>query len=235
MAEVLPLPLDGYYQAPSPRCHSPQPPYTASYESSIPRSHSDSYDDFSSFEEPSPAVSSMCSSPELSSLLYSTRSSGVSSAASSVCLDTRSSVSDTDDPLLLPVYNHEISSLHERSDGCYNLPTEDVSVSRAVLGCKPASPTPAELIPPPADDSFVTHEPSRHVDYLSYSWREEDIWASWRYMVGKRKVYSNSARLENASWRTWGKAKYNLKTISPETLNWYASIVIFGRAFTKHL
>jgi hypothetical protein len=27
--------------------------------------------------------------------------------------------------------------------------------------------------------------------------------------------------LENASWRTWMKAKNNLKTISPESLNWF--------------
>jgi hypothetical protein len=26
--------------------------------------------------------------------------------------------------------------------------------------------------------------------------------------------------LENAAWRTWVKSKYQLPTISPETLNW---------------
>ncbi|KAI9798840.1 MAG: hypothetical protein M1825_004963 [Sarcosagium campestre] len=70
------------------------------------------------------------------------------------------------------------------------------------------------------DDTAVRDEPSRHVDYLSHDWREEDIWASWRHIVSKRKVYGNSARLENASWRTWTKAKYRLRTVSPETLNW---------------
>jgi hypothetical protein len=34
----------------------------------------------------------------------------------------------------------------------------------------------------------------------------------------------NAARLENASWRTWLKAKNNLKTVSPETLNWYVIV-----------
>jgi hypothetical protein len=70
------------------------------------------------------------------------------------------------------------------------------------------------------DDTAVRDEPTRHVDYLSHDWKEEDIWKSWRYMVGKRKVYSNSARLENASWRPWTKAKYRLRTVSPETLTW---------------
>ncbi|KAJ5162476.1 hypothetical protein N7492_007868 [Penicillium capsulatum] len=71
-----------------------------------------------------------------------------------------------------------------------------------------------------ADDSSVEEEPSRHVDYLSHEWREEDIWASWRYVTTRKKDYSNGVRLENASWRTWAKAKHHLGTISPETLNW---------------
>jgi Fungal protein of unknown function (DUF1752) len=72
------------------------------------------------------------------------------------------------------------------------------------------------------DDQAVEDQPTRHVDYLSHEWKEEDIWSSWRYIVARRNVYNNSVRLENASWRTWTKAKYHLKTVSPETLNWYA-------------
>ncbi|KAH6997587.1 hypothetical protein BKA56DRAFT_470646 [Ilyonectria sp. MPI-CAGE-AT-0026] len=70
------------------------------------------------------------------------------------------------------------------------------------------------------DDTAVSTRPSRQVDYLSHEWREEDIWSSWRYIVTRRGEFANSARLENASWRTWMKAKNNLKTISPESLNW---------------
>ncbi|CAI6098164.1 unnamed protein product [Clonostachys chloroleuca] len=70
------------------------------------------------------------------------------------------------------------------------------------------------------DDTAVTTRPSRQVDYLSHEWREEDIWSSWRYIVSRRGEYPNSARLENASWRTWMKSKNNLSTVSPETLNW---------------
>lgn len=73
---------------------------------------------------------------------------------------------------------------------------------------------------PAADDSSIEDEPSRHVDYLSHEWRQEDIWASWRYVVARRSAYDNGVRLENASWRTWGKLKMNLGTVSPETLNW---------------
>jgi hypothetical protein len=70
------------------------------------------------------------------------------------------------------------------------------------------------------DDTAVAVRPSRQVDYLSHEWREEDIWSSWRYIIARRGEFPNSARLENASWRTWVKAKNNLKTVSPETLNW---------------
>ncbi|KAH3671445.1 hypothetical protein WICMUC_004626 [Wickerhamomyces mucosus] len=72
----------------------------------------------------------------------------------------------------------------------------------------------------PFDDTDIVYEPSRHVDYLSHNWKESDISKSWRYIVLKRKDVANSARLENASWRTWAQAKYHLKTISPESVNW---------------
>ncbi|KYK56033.1 HEX2 protein-like protein [Drechmeria coniospora] len=70
------------------------------------------------------------------------------------------------------------------------------------------------------DDTAIVSRPSRQVDYLSHNWREEDIWSSWRYIVSRREQFPNSTRLENASWRTWMKAKNKLKTISPEELNW---------------
>jgi hypothetical protein len=70
------------------------------------------------------------------------------------------------------------------------------------------------------DDTAVKHQPTQHVDYLSHNWKEEDIWSSWRYITSKRGEFTNSQRLENASWRTWMKAKYSLRTVSPETLNW---------------
>jgi hypothetical protein len=70
------------------------------------------------------------------------------------------------------------------------------------------------------DDTAVRKEPSHHVDYLSYDWREEDIWSSWRHIVEHRNVYGERSRLENASWRTWAKAQFKLKTVSPDTLNW---------------
>jgi hypothetical protein len=47
-----------------------------------------------------------------------------------------------------------------------------------------------------------------------------DLAASWRVMTKQKKSVVNGIRLENASWRTWAKQKGNLKTVSPQTLNW---------------
>lgn len=220
MAEVMaaPIQFDGYYSS-SPRCGSPQPPYRSSpaYGSSLPRSQYHSHYDTSKLSPPPSSIAS--SSSPLSSVSYSEHSSVPSSIASSICLDTKSFL-DTDDQLLFPIYDQGTGSSSPDSD----------TPSSPLNNDYPTPPTPRhpslltveipELVVIPADDSVVRHEPSRHVDYLSHDWKEEDIWASWRYMIGKRKVYSNAARLENASWRTWAKSKFKLKTVSPETLNW---------------
>ncbi|CAK7900756.1 resistance to glucose repression protein 1 [[Candida] anglica] len=72
----------------------------------------------------------------------------------------------------------------------------------------------------PHDDTDIQEEPSRHVDYLSHKWDVSDISKSWRYVIQKRRDVADSARLENASWRTWAQRRSNLKTISPEAVNW---------------
>lgn len=72
----------------------------------------------------------------------------------------------------------------------------------------------------PHDDTDIATEPLRHVDYLLHQWDVSDISKSWRYVISKRKDVANAARLENASWRTWAQRRGNLKTISPEVVNW---------------
>ncbi|GME91893.1 unnamed protein product [Ambrosiozyma monospora] len=70
------------------------------------------------------------------------------------------------------------------------------------------------------DDTDVQYSPEQHVDYFSHDWDETEISKSWRYVILKRNDFADSARLENASWRSWAQAKNGLKTISPEELNW---------------
>ncbi|KAI5817117.1 hypothetical protein BZA77DRAFT_42679 [Pyronema omphalodes] len=217
MAEVLAVPMqfDGYYRSSSPRCRSPQQSYTPPYESTIPRSHMDNkYESFGPVTF-SPPPSSTASSPELSSVVFPAHSSSsVSSVSSSICLDDEPDLNDS----FLPVY--DFADALQRSPSPEPLSPEDDDETEC--------PSPAEIDEEnstdgkqkAADDTFVRHEPSRHVDYLSHEWKEEDIWASWRYMVGKRNVHTNAARLENASWRTWAKKKHRLRTFSADKLNW---------------
>jgi len=99
------------------------------------------------------------------------------------------------------------------SSGLYTQALENFQVS-------PVEDVP-DLVWAVDDDQAIEPEPTRYVDYLSHEWKEEDIWPSWSYIVHRRQTISNSVRLENALWRTWVKAKHNLKTITPETLNWF--------------
>lgn len=118
-------------------------------------------------------------------------------------------------PPTCPDDNPEPPPSPKTGDSCTLSPVEYASGSDDTP--KPDTP---EFPEHAEDDTAVTTRPSRQVDYLSHEWREEDIWSSWRYIVSRRGEYPNSERLENASWRTWMKSKNNLRTISPETLNW---------------
>ncbi len=77
----------------------------------------------------------------------------------------------------------------------------------------------------PHDDNDITFEPKNRVDYFSYDWTDREILKSWRYVVDRKRTIDHNARvensrLENASWRTWARAKYCLKTVTPESINW---------------
>ncbi|CAG8445005.1 8388_t:CDS:2 [Ambispora gerdemannii] len=80
---------------------------------------------------------------------------------------------------------------------------------------------PFALIPDDNMSGVIQHPPEICVDYLSHEWKkEDDIWTSWKMMSKQKKEIVNGVRLENASWRTWAKQKYHLKTVNPERLNW---------------
>jgi hypothetical protein len=153
-----------------------------------------------------------------------------STPSSSLSLDTRSDESSSeDDSLSFP--NYGSASRYRKATIRPSTEPVGLAPSRAALARSPSpsrtdgfsSDTPlATPDPQPMseDDTAVRKEPSHHVDYLSYDWREEDIWSSWRHIVEHRNVYGERSRLENASWRTWAKSQFKLKTVSPDTLNW---------------
>lgn len=157
-----------------------------------------------------------------------------STPASTLSLDGSSYDFDMRDKLL------DDRSLGDFEDAAYYAHLEDLEppISPHTGGSYTVSPTEPDMssadtsrphspdvVEHAEDDTAAKHHPTQHVDYLSHNWKEEDIWSSWRYIVSKRGDYSNSSRLENASWRTWMKSKYRLKTVSPETLNWYGSLL----------
>ncbi|KAI4090186.1 MAG: hypothetical protein LQ339_008413 [Xanthoria mediterranea] len=168
--------------------------------------------------------SSAPSSPRLSQPRFSNQPSYTSTPSSSLSLDDHCAVDDED--IHFPSYGTQVytdpdhraldrPSSSKGSPSPVGATSDDLS---KIAKTRRLSGTGLSGLA--GDDIAIQREPTRHVDYLSHNWKEEDIWSSWRHIVGRRKIYSNSTRLENASWRTWAKSKYRLKTVSPETLNW---------------
>lgn len=230
MAEVLQVPRepDGhlYYQSSglrrSPASSSSLLLDAASSLPSSPRStgHSPSPEHQDRLRTPTPApsllppstASSYSTLSDAASSQGSTFESNDSSLASALTLDT-----DIDFP------NYDDASSFGRRDESAGVPPSspafgDESGTESTGTTRSDSPL---ATPTVVDDSAVKDEPSRQVDFLSHEWREEDIWSSWRHIVSQRKtVYGERSRLENASWRTWAKTKFDLRTVSPERLNW---------------
>lgn len=231
MAVVLPQESNKHYFASSPlRRSSSQPkfkthqsPYTS--RTPIKSKSNSNFGTLIASPVASPPNSSLTSSP---SVIHadSIAPSYNSTPPSSLTLDSQYEAED-EDQILFPSYDDDESTGYfdqiedleppasPRTGDSYTVSTTSNSTSTNIS--RPDSPEPVEHA---EDDTAVRSLPSRHVDYLSHNWKEEDIWSSWKLIVSRRNAYGNSARLENASWRTWTKSKNKLKTVSPETLNW---------------
>lgn len=114
------------------------------------------------------------------------------------------------------------TSLGDNSERPPSQKAGDYYTTSPDLGSARYTPKPdTPVVPEHAEDDIaVSTRPSKQVDYLSHGWREEDIWSSWRYIVNRSDDFPDRERLKNALWRTWIKAKANLTTIPPESLNW---------------
>ncbi|CAI6332179.1 unnamed protein product [Periconia digitata] len=211
MMQVLPQMPDVSVSRPTLRSSSSTTSASASFFDSQspyppPRRNSYSFSDLSSH----------------ASLSSSQHSSAKSSTTSSLSLDTRfDDCSSDDDELSFPTYVRCVKYA-DNQDAPPSSPVRTTPAEPATQTATPAS-TP-DQIHISEDDSAVRSEPSHHVDYLSHEWKEEDIWSSWRHIVEHRSVYGERSRLENASWRTWAKTQFNLRTTSPESLNWLKDV-----------
>ncbi|KAF2210854.1 hypothetical protein CERZMDRAFT_121680 [Cercospora zeae-maydis SCOH1-5] len=154
--------------------------------------------------------------PAATSFAARSRATSDGSVASSSNSSVASDVSEDTD-ITFPNYDGDCAPAGHsigRSDRCSDEPGESPATDPTFSDSPIATAT-------VVDDTAVRHDPSRQVDFLSHDWREEDIWSSWRHIVSQRKtLYGERSRLENASWRTWAKTKFDLRTVSPETLNW---------------
>ncbi|CRK25041.1 hypothetical protein BN1708_014114 [Verticillium longisporum] len=237
MAVVLSSDENSYFSTSSLRRSHSQPKFNTNQTSSFP-SHSaaDGRKTDSSYSHPKiypdSAPSSAPSSPQFAST-ESTDLSYASTPASNLSLasdcDDACPISvHPDDHFVLPHYS--AANLYDpedleppmspRTGDSYTVSPAENENGNSGNTSRPGSPEFVLEVDRAEDDTAVRVQPTRHVDYLSHNWREEDIWSSWKYVVSRRSEYSNSARLENASWRTWMKAKNNLRTVSPEALNW---------------
>jgi len=223
MAVVLNSEESSYFSAsPLRRSHSQPKFVTQSYSKSPQRSKSNS--SFNTIISPTSSANSSAPSSPRTVPADSIAPSFSSTPASSLSLDANCDDETDEDQIVFPSYDDvgyygQVEDLEPpaspRTGDSYTVSPTSVSTSTNVS--RPDSPDSVEHA---EDDTAVRIQPSRHVDYLSHNWKEEEIWSSWKHIVSKRKAYNNSARLENASWRTWAKSKNKLKTVSPETLNW---------------
>jgi Fungal protein of unknown function (DUF1752) len=240
MAVVLSSEENNYFSGSLRRSHSGKfAPAHSSYTNLAAKSHIDTTYDTAYNAVLSAANSPRSSGPSSPRTLQadSNSPSFSSTPASSLSLDN-CNVEDDEDQIVFPSYDDvgyygQVEDLEPPAsprgtgDSYTVSPTSNstsTNISRA------DSPEPVEHA---EDDTAIRTQPSRHVDYLSHNWREEDIWSSWKHIVSTKGQYNNSARLENASWRTWMKAKNKLKTVSPETLNWYVRDV-FNKTCVGH-
>ncbi|KAI6870151.1 hypothetical protein KC338_g2768 [Hortaea werneckii] len=201
--------LDSAALSPSPRSTTPSTPHAEHTE------HLDT----------SPPAATLAPSKASSSDLTSFANLGLERTNSSTgwSMDSNDTSSQDEEPPDFPDYMglqfaHMPSTPQIDFEG-YGQSSSDEPVSESVTTDTTRSDSPLPT-PTVLDDTAMKLEPKQHVDYLSHDWREEDIWSSWRHIVSQRRVYGQRSRLENASWRTWAKSKYQLRTVSPETLNW---------------
>jgi hypothetical protein len=226
MTDVLPAPSEGsshFLSSPLRKSSSSHNLFLAtdpsSYLDALPKS-TVQHDEYA-HRISSSAPSSAPSSPQLSHS-FSNDPSYASTPASSLSLDTKSESDNTD----IDFPSFDGPDYFGQQEELEPPPPPSPVDNYVELATPPGGSAPLEPPRPDSpevqlrDDNAIENEPTRHVDYLSHDWKEEDIWSSWRYIVSRRGQFSNGVRLENASWRTWAKAKYHLRTVSPERLNW---------------
>ncbi|KKZ62975.1 hypothetical protein EMCG_02686 [[Emmonsia] crescens] len=210
MATVLPiLPGRDSLSASDPHRRKRNKPSLLASQGSYLKSPQPEYYSVNNSSVSSPKISSAPSSPIFSSIFLHTSPPPITLPPTPE--------EPEDDDILFPSYDAASCYEEEEEKSSFNSPSNSPISPPSIddhSKCDSMMPRIA------GDDASIEDEPTRHVDYLSHDWKEEDIWSSWRYIVSRRDEYNNGTRLENAAWRTWAKAKHRLGTVTPESLNW---------------
>ncbi|CRK46211.1 hypothetical protein BN1723_006942 [Verticillium longisporum] len=197
MAVVLSSDENSYFSTSSLRRSHSQPKFNTNQTSSFP-SHSaaDSRKTDSSYSHPKiypdSAPSSAPSSPQFAStestdLSYaSTPASNLSLASD--CDDACPMSAHPDDHFVLPHYSaanfYDPEDLEPpmspRTGDSYTVSPAENENDNSGNTSRPGSPEFVLEVDRAEDDTAVRAQPTRHVDYLSHNWREEDIWSSWK-------------------------------------------------------
>jgi hypothetical protein len=63
-------------------------------------------------------------------------------------------------------------------------------------------------------------QPLQNVDYLSFNWQEEDLFATAKYIRQHKLELKRYHRLQYALWRNWAKQRSNQLSCPPSTILW---------------
>ena len=221
MTQVL-NPPDSPFSTGSLRRNNAPPSLFIDTSSTTPRSGADPLDRRYS----NSLSSSAPSSPRLITHDLSSFPSCASTPSSSLSLSDPFFTEKDDDELQFPSYDDADDSdsiLNDSEKKTYNSPPKPASSPREPPERRHASSRVENLyktLQSVGDDLSIKDQPSRHVDYFSHDWKEEELLSSWRHVVGKRGELENWERLENTAWRTWSKSRNQLPVVPPQNLNW---------------
>ncbi|KAL8840001.1 MAG: hypothetical protein Q9170_001543 [Blastenia crenularia] len=188
MAEVLPFPSQpegashfGSSSLQRSSSHSSLLLSNSTFYGGLSSNPKSGYSHFGNDNRPSSSLpSSAPSSPRLSQPQFSNQPSYTSTPSSSLSLSE--DCYNDDEDIHFPSYSNETYTLPSLAAELPNTPDvvspEAITPPYNILSCPNPPKTAAARVRgsgPAGDDMDIKEEPTRHVDYLSHNWKEEDI------------------------------------------------------------
>jgi hypothetical protein len=67
----------------------------------------------------------------------------------------------------------------------------------------------------------------QNVDYLSFKWQEEDLFATAKYIRQHKLEFKRYHRLQYALWRNWAKERSSQLSCPPSIILWSVTYLLF--------